>query len=480
MKPNQFNSGRPKRNSAFIRLLAVFYIFLFTSLLVFGISFYQSYRDLNLRHNAVLKVADGSLDRNDGTVMLPVSDNTYRFFIISGAVILILLAATFWFVFYHFNRRLKAENQLIASENRFHTLLDSTRDLAIFMTDANGFILDWYKGAHNIKGYDKEEVIGKNISIFYTPESIAAGEPQHNLRIAAAEGSFETEGWRIRKDGSRFWADVLINPFYDEEKNLQGFTKVTRDFSVHKRAQDDSRQALEKEKELNEMKSNFVSIASHEFRTPLTTILSSVSLLEHYNTPETQPKRERHIFLIKSAVREMMAILEEFLSLEKIEEGKSHVKNELLNLHEMAQRAVEKFNGALRSGQQIDYSHNGKSEINGDGGVINQILNNLLSNAIKYSPEHTRIVFETSTDETTITISVQDQGIGISADDQKHLFERFFRASNSGNIKGTGLGLHIVKRSIDLVGGTIEVESEIGKGTRFKISLPILPDLMPM
>lgn len=273
---------------------------------------------------------------------------------------------------------------------------------------------------------------------------------------------------------------MLINPIFDEEKKLQGFTKVTRDFSVHKRAEDDSRLALDKEKELNEMKSNFVSIASHEFRTPLTTILSSVSLLEHYNSPETQPKRERHIFLIKSAVREMMAILEEFLSLERIEEGKSHVKNELLNLHEMAQRTVEKFNGALRSGQQIDYSHNGKSEINGDGGVINQILNNLLSNAIKYSPEHTRIVFETSTDETTITISVQDQGIGISADDQKHLFERFFRASNSGNIKGTGLGLHIVKRSIDLVGGTIEVESEIGKGTHFTVVLPILPDVFPV
>jgi signal transduction histidine kinase len=146
----------------------------------------------------------------------------------------------------------------------------------------------------------------------------------------------------------------------------------------------------------------------------------------------------------------------------------------------MAQRAVEKFNGALRSGQQIDYSHNGKSEINGDGGVINQILSNLLSNAIKYPPEHTRIEFETLTNDKTITIMVQDQGIGISADDQKHLFERFFRASNSGNIKGTGLGLHIVKRSIDLVGGTIEVESEIGKGTRFKISLPIFPDVMPM
>lgn len=118
--------------------------------------------------------------------------------------------------------------------------------------------------------------------------------------------------------------------------------------------------------------------------------------------------------------------------------------------------------------------------MNGDGGVINQILNNLLSNAIKYSPEHTRIVFDTLIDDKMINITVQDQGIGISDDDQKHLFERFFRASNSGNIKGTGLGLHIVKRSIDLVGGTIEVDSEIGKGTRFTILLPVLPDVMPM
>ncbi len=253
-------------------------------------------------------------------------DVTYRIFIASGILILILLIGTFLFVFHHFRKRQKAERNLIESENRFQTLINSTKDLAIFMTDEKGRILDWYEGAHNIKGYNKEEVIGKNISIFYTPESIAAGEPEHNLQIASKHGSLDIEGWRVRKDGSRFWADVLITAIYDEDGNLQGFTKVTRDFSLHKKVEDESRYAFEKEKELNQMKSNFVSMASHEFRTPLSTILSSVTLLEHYKTTETQDKRDKHVHRIKPAVSEMVATLEEFLSLEKIEEGKVQVK----------------------------------------------------------------------------------------------------------------------------------------------------------
>jgi PAS domain S-box-containing protein len=340
------------------------------------------------------------------------------------------------------------------------------------MTDEKGNILNWYAGAHNIKGYDKEEVIGKNTSIFYTPEAIAAGEPEHNLQTAAQQGSIETEGWRVRKNGSRFWADVLITAIYDEDGKVQGFTKVTRDFSLHKKLEDERKYAFEKEQELNAMKSNFVSMASHEFRTPLSTILSSVSLLEHYKTTETQDKRDKHIHRIKSSVNEMVVILEEFLSLEKIEEGKVHVKKEVFNLKELAEQAMAKFNTALKEEQEISYKHSGKEEVCLDAGFINHILNNLLSNAIKYSPEATQVIFETQVKESAITLKVKDQGIGISPGDQKHLFERFFRASNTGNIKGTGLGLHIVKRYIDLMDGTIEVKSEMGHGTAFTVILP--------
>lgn len=395
-----------------------------------------------------------------------------RIFVASGILVLILFIGTFIFVSYHFKKRQRAEKKLSESKNRFQTLINSTRDLAIFSIDANGYILDWYAGAHNIKGYNKEEVIGKNISIFYTAEAIAAGEPEHNLKIAAEQGSFEAEGWRVRKNGSAFWADVLITALYDEDGRLQEFTKVTRDFSLHKKAEDKIKNTLQKEIELNYMKSSFVSLASHEFRTPLSTILSSVSLIEAYKTTETQDKRQKHIRRIESAVTEMVATLEEFLSLEKIEEGKVHIKKEVFNLKCLAEQTTGKFNISLNAKQEITYNHSGEEDVCLDAGFINHILNNLLSNAIKYSPEGGKIIFETFVNRTTTILRISDQGIGISSGDQKHLFERFFRASNTDTIKGTGLGLHIVKRYVDLMKGTIGVKSELGKGSVFTITLP--------
>ena len=398
-------------------------------------------------------------------------DINYNIFIASAILILLLLTGTFVFVYYHFQKRQKAEKKLEESESRFRILINSIKDLAIFMTDENGCILNWYEGAHNIKGYNKEEVIGKNVSIFYTPDAIKNGEPQHNLQAAAEQGSFETEGWRVRKNGSRFWADVLIAALYDEDGKVTGFTKVTRDFTLHKKAQDEIKNALQKEKELSEMKSNFVSTASHEFRTPLSTILSSVSLLEVYKTTETQDKRDKHIQRIKTSVNEMVAILEEFLSLEKIEEGKVEVRKEVFNLKELAEQTHAKFNTVLKPGQAILYKHSGEEEVCLDAGFIHHILNNLLSNAVKYSPDATKVIFETNVIENIVQLKVQDQGIGISPEDQKHLFERFFRASNTGNIKGTGLGLHIVKRYIDLLQGTISLKSEVGSGSTFTVTL---------
>lgn len=396
-------------------------------------------------------------------------DTTRRIFILSNILMLIILLGSFLFIYYHFRKMQKTERKLFESENRFRTLINSTKDLAIYMVDKNGIILSWYKGAYKIKGYKTQEAIGKHISIFYLPEAVAQGEPERNLQLAAEKGSFETQGWRIRKDGSAFWADVLITAVHNKNGELLGFTKVTRDFTLHKNAEEESRKALEKEKELNEIKSNFVSMASHEFRTPLSTILSSVSLMEFYKTTETQDKRDKHIDRINSAVNEMVATLEEFLSLEKIEEGKAQVRNELFNIKQLAESIRLKFSTDLKTGQVIEYRHKGSEDICLDEGYLDHILTNLLSNAIKYSPPNSFISFSTSVENSTITLSVKDNGIGISAEDQKHLFERFFRASNTGGIKGTGLGLHIVKRYVELLGGTIHVKSAINQGTEFTV-----------
>jgi len=407
------------------------------------------------------------------TYIYKTIDSSNKIFAASVILILILLIATFFFVFHHLIKRQTAEKKLIEGERKFQTLINSTKDLAIFMTDEKGDILDWYEGARKIKGYNREEVIGKNISIFYTPEAISEGEPEQNLKMAAEQGSFATEGWRLRKDGSKFWADVLITAIYNKEGKLEGFTKVTRDFTLHKTAEDRYKNAIETEKELNQLKSNFVSMASHEFRTPLSTILSSVSLIEHYRTTETQDKRDKHIQRINSAVREMVSLVEEFLSLEKIEEGKVQANRTVFNLKELVENVCSKFNNALKADQHLNFFYEGEAETALDKNFIDHILTNLISNAVKYSPAGSYVTVNAFVTIEEVKLQILDQGIGISQEDQHHLFERFYRASNVGDIKGTGLGLHISKRYIELMEGKIFVNSKPNEGCEFTIILPL-------
>ncbi|MGI9138394.1 MAG: PAS domain-containing sensor histidine kinase [Sediminibacterium sp.] len=230
--------------------------------------------------------------------------------------------------------------------------------------------------------------------------------------------------------------------------------------------------ALEKEKEVNDLKSRFVSMASHEFRTPLSTVLSSISLLAKYNTTEDQPKRDKHIDRIKSSVKTLTDILNEFLSLGKIEEGKVEVKPELFNISEFINNITNEMNVLLKPGQEIKYEHTGNTSTYTDGSLLKHVLINLISNAIKFSPDKAEILISCNVDNENTTIKVIDQGMGIPISDQIHLFERFFRATNATNIQGTGLGLHIVGRYIEILSGSISYQSELERGSTFKIVLP--------
>lgn len=242
-------------------------------------------------------------------------DHAYRFFVLSLLLTFVLIGGAFLFTFYHFGKRKRAEKLMQASEARFQLLVNNIRDVAIYLVDAHGKILNWYQGAADLKGYSKDEVIGQSIAIFYAPEDIEKDEAAHNLEIAEKMGSFEVEGWRVRKDGSRFWADVLITAVYNGSKEVQGFTVVTRDYTQHRIVEEERQLALQKERELSEMKSNFITNASHQFRTPLSTILSSVALLEQYRSADNvQEKRDRHLAQIRSSVQEMNFILKGFLS----------------------------------------------------------------------------------------------------------------------------------------------------------------------
>ena len=230
--------------------------------------------------------------------------------------------------------------------------------------------------------------------------------------------------------------------------------------------------SLEKEKEVNDLKSRFVSMASHEFRTPLSTILSSISLLAKYTSTEEQYKRDKHIDRVKSSVKGLTDILNEFLSLGKIEEGKVEVRPEIFDITEFISGIINEMNVLLKNGQVFEYTHVGIPDTYSDSSLLKHVLVNLMSNAIKFSPEHSTILIECTIQNDEVLISITDKGIGIPKNDQVHLFERFFRATNVTNIQGTGLGLHIVGRYVDLLNGTISYKSELEMGSRFTILFP--------
>jgi PAS domain S-box-containing protein len=227
--------------------------------------------------------------------------------------------------------------------------------------------------------------------------------------------------------------------------------------------------ALSKEKDLGDLKSRFVSMASHEFRTPLSTILSSVSLLAKYTQSDEQAKRDKHINRIKSSINNLIDILNEFLSLGKIEEGKSITHFTDFNLKRLVVEICSELKGNIKTNQYFEYTHTGDENINLDSSLLRNVIINLLSNAMKFSPLNAAIIITSSTVGDVVTITVKDNGIGISKEDQQHLFELFFRGNNATNIEGTGLGLHIVAKYVELMNGQIDYTSELGKGTTFTI-----------
>lgn len=228
--------------------------------------------------------------------------------------------------------------------------------------------------------------------------------------------------------------------------------------------------SLEREKRLNKVKSAFLSMASHEFRTPLTTILSSVAIAEQYTEASQQDKREKHFVRIKSAVNNLLDILTNFLSVDKIEQGKIEATGEVFDLREFLQDIIEELEGMKKTGQSVQFIYKGRETVLLDKKILRNVILNLLSNAIKYSDKNIRL--EAEVVKKHIKITVEDKGIGIPEAQQKKLFSKFFRATNALDIQGTGLGLNIVKHYIDLLEGIILFESHEGVGTKFTVRIP--------
>ncbi|RYZ25588.1 MAG: PAS domain S-box protein [Chitinophagaceae bacterium] len=232
-------------------------------------------------------------------------------------------------------------------------------------------------------------------------------------------------------------------------------------------------EALDKERQLNEIKSRFVSMASHEFRTPLSSVLSSASLIAKYTTTEQQPNRDKHVNRIKESVKHLNNLLEDFLSLGKLDEGKIGAQFGNFDLPETVHDTIDEVRGMVKNGQEIKYNHRGENLVYSDQKLLKNILINLISNALKFSDENAVVDIATNVQPGKAVLSVSDKGIGISEEDQEHLFSSFFRGKNAINIQGTGLGLHIVKRYADLIGGSINLQSILGEGTTITLTIPV-------
>ncbi len=393
----------------------------------------------------------------------------------------------------------------------------------ILIADANGKILLINPSAEKIFGFLSNELYGESIEILL-PDQL---KHQHKINRESYSNKPNARPMGLgldlkakRKDGSLFPVEISLSPL--KKDNEQLFIAFIIDISIRKQIEESVREkqkelekvaavliatneelekkvsdrtqvlqeailelensrneltyALEKEKDLNDLKSRFISMASHEFRTPLTTILSSASLINEYNKPEQEEKKIKHVNRIKSAVNNLNDILSDFLSISKMEEGKIHPEYKLFDLFELADEVANDMRITAKPGQKIIYSHEGVSKVFLDNKLLRNILINLISNAIKFTDENKSIILKTTVTKSNAIIEIEDQGIGISEEDQKHLFERFFRGSNALNIQGTGLGLHIVGNFIDLLKGHITLSSKLNIGTTIKINFPLSND----
>jgi len=385
-------------------------------------------------------------------------------------------------------------------------LLFRTAAEGLVVVDAAGSIVLLNPRMEELFGYGSEELEGRSIEVLI-PEAarnrhVGQREAyQHNPSKRTMGSGRELFG--RRKDASVFPVEVSLNHFeLDGTRFVMG---LVSDVTLRKKAEDELhrtnaeleqrvadrtreleeaghsvQEALEKERELNALKTRFLSMASHEFRTPLGTILSSVDLIGRYVSPTEDEKVGKHVARIRAKVRELTGILNDFLSLDKLEQGRANVHPTELDVVHLCIDLLEELRPLARPGQELGYDHEGRARhLHQDRQMLANVISNLVNNAIKYSPEGAPIKLRTRIEGDTLLLEVEDHGMGIPEEDQEHLFERFFRAGNVVNVQGTGLGLNIVRKYLELMDGTITFRSRVGEGTTFTVTLPVHIDAPP-
>ena len=366
------------------------------------------------------------------------------------------------------SERRRQDELLRNSEERFRLLVEGVKDYAIFMLDPSGYVVSWNIGAFYNKGYEAHEIIGKHFSIFYPEEVAAAGWPDTELRMALENGRYEEEGWRVRKDGTRFWANVVITALFDQTGRHRGFAKVTRDLTEKRRAA-----ALEDE---GRRITAFIAMLAHELRNPIAPIANAAAIMNAIDALPTNAQFARDI--ISRQVKQLTRLVDDLLDISRISAGKIHLESKPVLLDEVLAEAVETISPLIKNKEQtltLDMRERA-IWVKGDRTRLIQILSNLLHNAMKFTQNGGQISVSLGVDDGAACFTVSDDGPGIAPEHLPHLFNRFAQREddNTKIFGGLGLGLSLVQHLTTLQGGSVSAISSgvTGEGSEFTIRLP--------
>lgn len=372
--------------------------------------------------------------------------------------------------------------QLVPSAEQFQLLVASVVDYAIYLLDADGRIASWNPGAERLKGYRADEIIGRHFSCFYDPEAQRAGRPEQLLRIASTEGRVEVEEWRLRKDGSRFWADVVITALHGPDGSVRGFAKVTRDLSARKEHEDALRESEARAREtadqlrrLDQMKNEFVAMVAHDLSSPLTVVAGFAELLlDQWDVFGDADKRDMLGRIQRTAV-DLATLVSDILAVGRIEAGELDIDRAPFDLAALVRRAaVDAAPPTAPDRIQVSLPPDAPLAL-GDERRTWQVLMNLVSNALKFSAVDSPVDLSLAADGRELIVSVRDHGTGIAPEDRNRVFERFVRLSRPEGTtqRGSGLGLYISKALVEAQGGRIWVDNGPDQGAVFCFSLPV-------
>jgi PAS domain S-box-containing protein len=392
--------------------------------------------------------------------------------------------------------RKRTEETLRQSEERIRLMIESVNDYAIFMLNPDGTIASWNAGAQRLKQYRADEIVGRHFSRFYTVEDLRAKKPERELEEAVKTGRFEDEGWRIRKDGSRFWANVVIATIRAPDGRLLGFSKVTRDLTERKQAEEELRRVnenleervrsrtaeltslTERLKEAIRSRDEFMSIASHELNTPITSLKLQMQMrLRNFGREDAaSPPLARLVKMVRDDERQinrLSRLVDDMLDITRISSTKLALRKERVDLGELVGEVAERFAPQFQeAGCETRISLAEGVVGVWDAYRIEQIITNLITNAIKYG-ESKPVEIRVARNGARAVFSVRDQGIGIAPEDHERVFRQFERAETASHVAGLGLGLYIVRQLVELHGGSIRLESQAGQGSNFVVELPL-------